>query len=61
MITNFAGTRYERRNALIVKKVVDPMKEEIEFEQIKALLLGALEPYPDAWRAVAQALVKLGT
>jgi hypothetical protein len=61
VITNFAGARYERRNALIAKKVVGPMEEEIESERVKTLLLDALEPYPDAWRAVAEALVSLGT
>jgi hypothetical protein len=60
VITNFEGARFERRNALIVKKVVDPMEEEIEFEQLKALIMDALKPHPEARRAVAEALVKLG-
>jgi hypothetical protein len=60
VITNFAGARYERRNALIVKKVVDPMEEEIEFERLKALIMDALKPHPEARRAVAEALVSLG-
>jgi hypothetical protein len=61
VITNFADSRYQRRNARIAKKVVDPMEEEIEFEQIKALIMDALKPHPEARRAVAEALVSLGT
>ena len=61
MITNFAGSRYQRRNARIAKKVVDPMEEEIEFERLRDLILGALEPFEEARLAVAKALVSLGT
>jgi hypothetical protein len=61
VITNFADSRYQRRNVRIAKKVVDPMEEEIEFERLRDLILGALEPFEEAQRAVAEALVTLGT
>ena len=37
------------------------MEEEIEFERLRDLILGALEPYEEARLAVAKALVSLGT
>jgi hypothetical protein len=61
VITNFADSRYQRRNARIAKKVVDPMEQEIEFERVRVLILDALKPHEEARRAVAAALVSLGT